>query len=99
MGLADVEVGAAQPRGVADGIGRQSGDGWAGKEGHLEAAASDIGDRPLGFFGAAERVVVQEALVGGNLKAVEIATTAGVGTEEGLGFRWFECTDLGDGEG
>ena len=43
--------------------------------------------------------MVEEALVCGDLKAVEVATTAGVGAEEGLGFGWFECPDLGDGEG
>ena len=45
--------------------------------------------------------MVEEALVGGNLKAVEVALAAvgGVGAEEGLGFGGFERSDLGDGEG
>ena len=65
----------------------------------MQAATGDVGDRPLSFLGAAERVVVEKALVGGNLKAVEIATATWVGTEEGLGFGGFERPDLGDGEG
>jgi hypothetical protein len=99
---AGISVGAAEAGGVGQGFGSEGGDAGAGEESELQGASSDPGDGPLGGFGAAEGVLAEKALVGGDVEAVEVAGPGGGGGfcgEEGGGFFGVEFADLGDGVG